>query len=97
MNPANLDHGGYAEVQAQSEAVELRIAPQPLDLALREFSRQSGMQVIVFSSLTIGLQSPGISGRHTVSDALRQLLAGTGLTFRLINARTVEIREVDHR
>ena len=95
MSPAVADYGVYAEAPTEAAAMELRIAAQSLDQALQEFSRQSGMQVIVFSSLITGLQSPGITGKFTVAEALRQLLAGTRLTFRLINDRTVEIREAD--
>ena len=79
----------------ETVAFDLRIAAQPLDEALQEFSRESGMQVIFFSSLTEGILSPGVRGRYTVAAALKQLLAGSGLSFRMINARTVEIRKVD--
>lgn len=83
--------------QQQAEAIEfdLRITAQPLDEALQEFSRQSGMQVIFFSSLTEGIQSPGARGKYTVAAALKALLAGSGLSFRVINARAVEIRKAD--
>jgi hypothetical protein len=53
------------------------------------------MQVIFFSSLTQGIQSPDVRGKFTVAAALKQLLAGSGLSFRMINARTVEIRKAD--
>jgi hypothetical protein len=85
-----------AQQQHQTEAIafELRITAQPLDEALQEFSRQSGMQVIFFSSLTQGIQSPGVRGKYSVAAALKELLAGSGLSFRMINSRTVEIRKV---
>jgi len=72
---------------------ELRIAKQPLDEALQELARQSGVQVIYLSSLTEGMQSPGVSGKYTLAEALNKLLAGSGLTFRMINARAVQIRK----
>jgi hypothetical protein len=79
----------------QQEAIkfDLRITAQPLDEALQELSRQSGMQVIFFSSLTQSIQSPGVRGKYTVAAALEELLAGSGLSFRMVNARTVEIRK----
>jgi iron complex outermembrane recepter protein len=85
----------HSRAQQQTEAIafDLRITAQPLDEALQEFSRQSGMQVIFFSSLTHGIQSPGVRGKYTVAEALKELLAGSGLSFRMINARTVEIRK----
>jgi len=93
VSAADAEYSVHAEVQTEVTAIELRIASQPLDGALQEFSRQSGLQVIYFSSLTAGIQSPGVTGKHTVAAALEQLLAGSGLSFRLINARTVEIRK----
>jgi iron complex outermembrane receptor protein len=85
--------GPAAQLETESRTVELRITAQPLDEALKEFSRQSGMQVIYFSSLTSSIQSPGVNGTYTVAAALQALLAGSGLSFRVINARTVEIRK----
>jgi Secretin and TonB N terminus short domain len=95
MSAADMEYSVHAEAQAEAMAVELRITAQPLDEALQEFSRQSGMQVIFFSGLTEGIQSPGVKGKYTVEAALKALLAGSGLTFRLINVRTVEIRKAD--
>lgn len=91
MSSADTEYSVHAE--AQAEAMELRIAAQPLDQALQEFSRQTGIQVIFFSSLTSGIQSPGVTGKYTVAAALEQLLAGSGLSFHPINSRTVEIRK----
>ena len=53
------------------------------------------MQVIFFSALTDGIQSPGVKGKYTVAAALKELLAGSGLSFRVINSRTVEIRKAE--
>lgn len=93
MSSADAEYSVHAEAQTEAEAMELRISAQPLDQALQEFSRQTGMQVIFFSSLTSGIQSQGVTGKYTVATALEKLLAGSGLSFHLINARTVEIRK----
>lgn len=50
-----------------------------LDRALSRFGRQSGVTVSVNAALTAGVESRGVHGSHTVAQALRQLLAGTGL------------------
>lgn len=50
-----------------------------LDQALSRFGRQAGAQIAVNAELTAGLRSPGVSGSLSVNDALRSLLAGTGL------------------
>lgn len=88
-------HGRAHSQDEGATTFDLRITAQPLDEALKEFSRQSGMQVIFFSSLTDGLHSPGVRGEYTVAGALEALLAGSGLTFRVINPRTVEILDAD--
>ena len=87
--------GRAAQLEPGARTFELRITAQPLDEALQEFSRQSGMQVIYFSGLTDGIQSPGVNGKYTVTAALQALLVGSGLTFHVINARTVQIRKED--
>lgn len=84
---------GQQQTEAEAITFDLRITAQSLDEALQEFSRQTGMQVIFFSSITEGIRSPGVAGKYTVAEALDRLLAGSGLLFRTINARTLEIRE----
>jgi outer-membrane receptor for ferric coprogen and ferric-rhodotorulic acid len=72
----------------------LKITSQPLSDALQEFSRQSGIQVVFFSHLTDGLRAPTLEGKYTLSQALHALLANSKLTFRSINANTVQIEPV---
>jgi len=93
VSGAEIEYSVHAEAMTEVMTIELRVAAQPLDQALQEFSRQSGMQVIFFSSLTGGMRSPGVTGTYTVCAALEQLLAGSGLSFHLINPRTVGIRK----
>ncbi len=87
---AGAVHGAATDATEQA-TMSLRIAEQPLDEALQEFSRQSGVQVIFFSRITDGHRSRGASGEFTIEAALKALLAGSGLSFRVINPRTVEI------
>ena len=77
---------------AEPEAYTLHIASQPLDNALLEFARQTSLEIIVFSHLTNGRQAPALDGRYTVDQAMKALLAGSMLTFRWVNAKTIEIR-----
>jgi iron complex outermembrane receptor protein len=86
-------HGRAAHQEAMVLKFDLQITAQPLDEALKEFARQSGVQVIYFSNLAKGIQSPGVRGRYTVAGAIEALLAGSGLCFRMLNARTVEVRK----
>ena len=72
----------------------LHIASQPLDSALQEFARQTGIQIIFFSSLTDGKQASALDGTYTVDVAMNALLAHSMLTFRQVNAKTIEIRRL---
>jgi outer membrane receptor for ferric coprogen and ferric-rhodotorulic acid len=71
---------------------DFNIEIQPLDTALQEFAKQSGVQVIFFSQITEGLKAPALKGRYTATAAVGLLLAPTQLTFRVINPKTIEIR-----
>jgi len=77
---------------AEPEAYTLHIASQPLESALQEFARQTGVEILVFSYLTDGQRAPALDGRYTVDEALKALLADSMLTFHRVNAKTLEIR-----
>ena len=82
---------------AEPAAHTLHIASQPLDSALQEFARQSGVQIIFISYLTDGQRAPALDGTYTVDAAMKALLAGSMLTFRRVNAKTIEIRPLQRR
>ncbi|HYC37295.1 MAG TPA: TonB-dependent receptor [Usitatibacter sp.] len=67
------------------------IRAQPLDRALIEFSRQAGFQIVSNSAEVARLQSTAVSGSKTVGKALEELLAGSGLTFRVIGADVIAV------
>lgn len=67
------------------------IRPQPLDRALVEFSLASGLQVLADGKLTQNAVSPGVSGRLTAAEALRELLRGSGITYRFTGRDTVTL------
>jgi len=79
---------------AEAPRYVLNIPSLPLDAALQEFARQSGVQILFFSQITAGLHAPGLTGEHTLQAAMAQLLSGSGLSFRVINAQTVEVRQI---
>ncbi len=82
---------------AEPAARTLHIASQPLDSALQEFSRQTGVQIIFFSYLTDGQRAPALDGTYTIDAAMKALLADSMLTFRRVNATTIEIRLLHRR
>ena len=82
----------WGNVRSDEPAVyTLHIESQPLDGALREFARQTGMQILFFSDITNGLRSAAVDGKYTVERAMTTLLSGSKLTYRLINSKTIEV------
>jgi outer membrane receptor protein involved in Fe transport len=67
---------------AWAEDASFNIAPQSLDTALREFGVQSGVAIMADAQDTRAKQSPGFNASADAETALRQLLAGTGLSYR---------------
>lgn len=65
------------------------IARQPLVDALNAFSATSGWQVGLSADLASGIQSPGVNGRLPAEQALKRLLNGTGLDYKLVGERSV--------
>ncbi|MFC4726706.1 TonB-dependent receptor [Coralloluteibacterium thermophilus] len=82
---------GHADA-APPEAVAAAIPAQPLDQALAAFARDSGLQLVYAAELAAGRQTRGTPAGLPPQEALERLLAGTGLTYRYINARTVTIQ-----
>src|SRR5688500_9039733 len=64
------------------------IPPQPLASALREFTRQSGVGVRIEAEVP-AVRTSGVVGRFTAPEALRQLIAGTGLAVEVLDAETL--------
>lgn len=79
---------------AQARQIEFDIPPQLLVDALALFGRQSRMQVSVDAGLIRGKSSPGVSGSMSPEQALGQLLAGTGITYRLTGGNTAMLEQI---
>ncbi|MET0366006.1 MAG: secretin and TonB N-terminal domain-containing protein, partial [Sphingobium sp.] len=72
-----------AWAQSGLEARAFKIKAQSLAEAMTDFGDQSGLQVSVNAADVRGRTSASVSGRMTPAKALSQLLAGTGLQFRI--------------
>ncbi|GIX17729.1 MAG: TonB-dependent receptor [Rhodothalassiaceae bacterium] len=79
------------DAPALRREVEVRLAPQPLSSALLQLSRQTGLAVVAARDLTAGHQAPAIEGRMTPLEALRYMLSGTDLDFKVVGQGTVSI------
>jgi len=65
----------------------------PLNQVLGRFASESGLLLSADGRLTRGLQSDGLQGEYSIEQALQQLLAGTGLNYRLAEDDTVTLVE----
>jgi len=75
----------WAQAPESTDAVvatSLNIAPGPLGALLNDYAREAGVAITFRASLTEGLQSPGVTGVHTVEEGFAQLLRGSGLRAR---------------
>jgi catecholate siderophore receptor len=68
-----------------------RIAAQPLPRALDEFRRQAGVRLRTEADVP-AVHSPGVVGRLTPVEALRRLIAGTGLEAEVVDDETLALR-----
>ena len=75
--PSSMAQGNGAAADLSQHQFD--VPAGALDQVLGRFGRQAQVLISVNAELTAGLGSPGVSGRHSVAEALRLLLTGTGL------------------
>jgi outer membrane receptor for ferric coprogen and ferric-rhodotorulic acid len=85
--------GALAQAPAATAETTRRfdIPTGPLATALAAFADATSVQLLYPSDLAQGRQTPGLRGAYTARVGLDQLLAGSGLTWRFIDGRTVQI------
>src|SRR6185312_246806 len=89
---ALLGMGAFSFTSAQAVPVAVDLPPQPLASALREFARQTGIQVAIPAELTDGKTSVAVKGKFEAADVLNKLLQGSGLIAYPVNDNTYGIR-----
>jgi iron complex outermembrane receptor protein len=88
--------GGVCLAQTAShERHAIRIASQPLGLALQALGNELKLQIVYRSAVVGQLTTPGISGELNADEALAALLADTGLTYHYLDEHTVTIVPVE--
>jgi iron complex outermembrane receptor protein len=86
------DHDRSPLNVAQADrAISFDIPAQPLSQALMTLGRQAGLQVAVDSASVAGKTSAPLKGTMTADQALRQLLEGSGLTYRFTSPTTITV------
>ena len=89
--PASSGSRPQAKQLAQSGKLRFDIPPQSLPSALSAFREASNLPLQYDAALTQGMNTEGVSGSYTPEQALRILLAGTGLTARFTEAGPVTL------
>ncbi|KAF1025243.1 MAG: Ferric-pseudobactin BN7/BN8 receptor [Acinetobacter bereziniae] len=97
--------GTYTSVTFAAEKIEnnnsseaiynFNIAATSLETALALFTKQSSIQFIAPSKLTLNKKSLGLQGRYTAKQALSYILQGTGVKAKLINESTYSLTASD--
>jgi len=67
------------------------IPAQELGSALRTLAKERDFQIVYASEDVAGRQTAGARGAFTELEALQKLLDGTGMTYRLLDERTVTV------
>jgi hypothetical protein len=87
---ANSQDGSISG-QTEDRKMEFHIASQPVTQALMELGRQSGLTIVMSSDLARGSVAPALDGRYTFDEALRRILAATGLHVEYLDKRSVAV------
>src|SRR3546814_18081603 len=70
---------GASALAQDQRRVEYRIEAGDLGEALKAVSRQSGKEIIFTSEAVLGHTAPALRGTYSADEAVRALLAGSGL------------------
>jgi catecholate siderophore receptor len=77
-----------AAVQAQQQ-IQFDIPAGTLESVLMTFQKVAGLQVVIPNEAMRPLASPGVKGRYSAEQALREILRGTGIGYRFNDKHTV--------
>lgn len=89
-------NGSLSPAQGSQPVRRFEIPAGSLDSMLAVFGQVSGLTISLSKKGIGSLSSPGVVGRYTAEQALQQMLAGTGLTYRFTspNAVSLDLRNV---
>lgn len=83
--------GNMTNSASAQESIRFDIPSQALNTALTAFAEQSSWQLFYSTEIAEGLQSKALSGGHEPESALKHLLSGTGLEYRITAPQVVTI------
>lgn len=91
----NVSESSPEAAQSANKAqLQFNIPSQDLATALSSFGKTANLQLLYSAELTRGLKTEGVSGTYTPEQALRILLAGTGLMARITDSGVVTVKEI---
>ena len=71
--------------------IHFDIPAQPIHQAIATLRQQTALRIDIDSVSLERTQSTAVTGSYTAAEALRQMLAGTGMTARFVDERTVTV------
>nr|WP_295110734.1 TonB-dependent receptor [uncultured Caulobacter sp.] len=77
---------------AQSRPVRVQMPTQPMDRAIEQLAKQSGVDILFTADSVKGLQAPGLSGEYDAETALRRLVQGSPLVVTHDSAGALIVR-----
>jgi catecholate siderophore receptor len=93
MDTANAGSTAAGTLQAARDqrVMDFAIPAGPLDVVLAQFQRATGIKAEVAVRDILNVQSPGVSGRMSVAQALDRLLTGTLVEATTVDATTIRL------
>lgn len=90
---ASAPASSQAVATLHSEPRSFNIEAQDLGSALKAFAFQSNREIFFAPELTQGKQTHGVVGRYDDLDALKKILANTGLTYSITDSNAILVRD----
>lgn len=87
--------GDQVVAQVNQSTAHYDIPAQPLEDSLNAFAKQAEVEVLYTSDDVRAIEAPAISGAASREQAIAQLLAGTGLTYRFTDSGALVVRVPD--
>lgn len=85
----------FSESSGADSRIAIDIDAQPLDKAIVELSRETGIRIVASNRLTSGKQAASVQGVMSTEAALSALLDQSGLTYEMIEGVAVVVTEAN--
>ena len=82
---------GNADPASAAIRKPTNIPAEPLDLALKTLAKERQFQVLFRAELARDVRTGGAVGEFTPEEAIKQLLSGTGLSYKYLDPQTITV------